>query len=257
MKTLSNTIMLNLDGDAEVSVKGFIAPFEYSSYGYHVEWDELANLQVAEPEKQYPASVFQAFLPSEEVAVGECWQIQEEGVLTFLKQLYPRPQLKLHINAGDTHSSWACLRAYNDEFAEILFRIHAQFVMKSGWLTPAQFAGHLVIDRIQEKVVSFKMYVPQTVLNFDIGWTQDGHTDVDIGFCPKMELRAGLSSVAEDTAFTASITEEEAEDVLVSRFYKFQQINWVSLEEALEMAPAEQKPIHAISIDGPLFDESC
>ena len=44
---------------------------------------------------------------------------------------------------------------------------------------------------------------------------------------------------------------------LILRFYKSQQINWVSLEEALEMAPVQHKPIHAISIDGPLADESC
>ena len=65
MKTLSDKIMLNLDGDVEVSIKGFIAPIEYTQRNYHVDWDELANLKAAEPEKQYPASIFQAFLPSE------------------------------------------------------------------------------------------------------------------------------------------------------------------------------------------------
>ena len=255
MKTLSKKITLNLDGDAEVKVKGFIAPFEYTQYDYHVEWGELANLQVAEPEKQYPASVFQAFLPSASVAVGECWQIQEEGALTLLRQLCPRPQLTLHINSEDSRGLWACLRAYNNEFAEILFRIHGQFVMKSGWLTPSQFAGHLVIDRVQGKVVFFKMHVPQTTLNFDIGWTQDGDTTTDIGFCPQMELSAGTQLY--DVEFTASIAQEAAERILTARFYKFQQINWVSLEEALEMAPTQQKPIHAISVDGPLFDEAC
>ena len=58
MKTFNNKIALNLDRDAEVSVKGFIAPIEYTQRNYHVEWDELANLKAAEPEKQYPASVF-------------------------------------------------------------------------------------------------------------------------------------------------------------------------------------------------------
>lgn len=35
MQTLSNKIMLNLDGDAEVVVKGFIAPIEYTQYNFH------------------------------------------------------------------------------------------------------------------------------------------------------------------------------------------------------------------------------
>ena len=258
MRALSDKITLNLDSDAEVLVKGFIAPIEYTQYNFHVEWDELANFRVSEPEKQYPASVFQAFLPSESVSVGECWQIQEEGALTLLKQLYPRPKLKLEIDSGDSYGLWACLRAYNDEFADIMFRIHAEFIMERGKFTPSQFSGHLVIDRLQENIVSFKMYVPPTTLNFDAGWTQEsGDTYAEIGYCPQMELSAGTQLQPHDAEFTASITQIEAERALSSRFYKFQKINWVSLEKALETGPAQQKPIHVISIDGPLFDEAC
>ncbi len=255
MKTPRNKITLNLVRDAEVSVKGFIAPIEYTQYNFHVEWDELANFRVAEPKQQYPISAFQAFLPSEPVAVGECWKIQEAGALTLLKQLQPKPRLKLTIDSGDSYGLWACLRAYNDGHAEIVFRIHAEFIMKSGKFTPSQFAGHLFIDRHREKVVSFKMYVPQTTINFDAGWTRDEGTAAEIGFCPKMELSTGTPP--HDVKFAVSITQEAAERALSSRFYKFQKINWVSLEEALELAPAEQKPIHVISVDGPLFDEAC
>ena len=126
METLGNKITLNLDGNAEVNVKGFIAPIEYTQYNYHVEWDELANLRVAEPEKQYPASVFQAFLPSEPISVGECWEIKK-GILELLRQLHPNPRLDLHINNGDSLGLWACLRAYNNKVADITFRIHAEF----------------------------------------------------------------------------------------------------------------------------------
>ncbi len=257
MSTLNNKITIQLNDDTEVSVKGYIAPFEYDSSDFHKEWDELANIRVAKPEKQYPASVFQSFLPSEPVSVGECWQIQEEGALTLLRQLSTHPQLKLHINSGDpSRAMWACLRAYNNEFAEIQFRIHAQFVMNSGWLTPSQFAGHLIIDRTQENITSFKLHVPQTTLNFDIGWTQeDAQTASAIGYCPQMELYT--DTAAQDIEFTKAITQEEVERALISCFYEFQKIDWVSLEEALEIAPAQQKPIHVISVDGPLFDESC
>ena len=257
MNKLKNAISLKLDVEAHLSVEGFIAPFEYDSSNFHMEWEELANLRVAEPIKEYPASIFQSFLPSELVSVGECWQIQEEDALALLRQLSPCPQLKLHINSGDPRRAmWACLRAYNEKIAEILFRIHGQFVMNSGWLTPSQFTGHLVIDRIQEKIVSFKLHIPQTTLNFDIGWTQeDGHTFAAIGYCPRMELWTDTQHW--DAEYTTSITQEEAERLLALRFYKFQQINWVSLEEALEMAPVQNKPVHVISVDGPLADESC
>ena len=57
--------------------------------------------------------------------------------------------------------------------------------------------------------------------------------------------------------FVESITQAAAERALILRFYKSQQINWVQPDQVLEMARVQQKPIHAISIDGPLVDESC
>lgn len=251
----NNKITLKLDGSPEVSVKGFIAPIEYTQYNFHVDWDELANLRVAEPEKRYPTLVFRAFLPSEAVSVGDLWQIEEEGTLELLRQLNPNPRLDLDINAGDSRGLWACLRAYNDEFAEIVFRIHAEFVLNDGRFTPSQFTGYLVIDRIREEIAAFKMYVPEGVLNFDVG--RNRLRAIDVGFCPQMELRAGKQNVVQESEFTEAITHMEAERSLILRFYKSQQINWVSLEEALEMAPARGKPVHVISIDGPLADESC
>ena len=256
MKTFNNKISLNLDCDAEVSVTGFIAPIEYTQYNFHVEWDELANFRVAEPEKQYPASVFQAFLPSEPVSVGECWQIGEESALTLLKQLHPNPKLRLENDDEAYTGIWACLRSYNDTLAEIAFRVHAEFIMKNGKFTPSQFAGHFVIDRIQEKIVSFKMFVPPTTLNFDAGWKQeDGNYFAEIGYCPQLQLWTGLCPT--DVEYKTSITQEEAERILISHYYMFHKINWVPLEEAFELAPVQQKPIHAVSLDGPLFDESC
>ncbi len=264
MKTLKNKITLNLDGDAEVSVKGFIAPIEYTQYNFHVEWNELANLRVAEPEKQYPASIFCDFLPKGTVTVGTPWEIEHTGAMELLRQLHPNPSLgmraELPPHKTESQGLWACLRAYDTEFAYIVFRIHAQFDLKDGWFTPSQFTGHLVIDRVKRSVVFFQMYVPEGTINFGAKWKidpdEEGHI-TDSGFCPQMELRAGIKNVGQYTEFIESITQEEVEHKLSLCFYKSQQINWVSLEEALEMAPAQQKPIHAISIDGPLLDESC
>ena len=250
-----NKITLSLDNASEVSLKGFIAPVEYTQYNFHVEWDALANLRVAEPEKRHPASVFRAFLPDKAVAAGDLWQVKEEGALTLLRQLNPNPRFNLDVNNGDSYGLWACLRAYNDAFAEIVFRIHAEFVLNDGRFTPSQFKGHLVIDRINEKVASFKMYVPEGIVNFDVG--RDSTRTIDIGFCPQIELHTETQAVLSDTDVVESITQEEAERKMILRFYKSQQINWVSLEEALEMMQAQQKPVHAISIDGPLADESC
>ena len=255
----NNKITLNLNDTSEVSVTGFIAPIEITLSQFHVEWDTLANLRVAEPEKQYPTSVFRAFLPPEAVSVGDTWQIEEESVLMLLRQLHPNPNLDMHINAGDSLGLWACLRAYNDEFAEIAFRIHAEFKLEDGWFTPSQFTGHLVIDRIEGKVASFKMYVPEGTVNFDVNWKKDkdaSYSITDAGLC-SLELRAGTQDLLGSIKFTESITQEAVERKLILCFYKFEQINWVPLDQALEMAQAAQKAIHVISIDGPLADESC
>ena len=283
---IPNRIVLTLDSESKVSVKGFIAPIAYTGSNFHVKWDALANLRVAEPEKQYPTSVFRAFLPTEaglrkgsgktflqrlqhllrenptsrgnSVSVGEVWQIEQDGLLTLLKQLHPRPNLGMHINWGDSRGTWACLRAHNAEIAHIVFRVHAEFRLEDGWFTPSQFTGHLVINRPDEKVVFFQMYVPHGTLNFDVNrHRDDGATITDAGFCPQIELRAGREDIIQNTEFFEAISLAEAERTLVRHFYKSQQINWVSVDEALEIAQTEQKPIHIVSTDGPLTDEAC
>ena len=93
------------------------------------------------------------------------------------------------------------------------------------------------------------MRVPEGVLNFDVNWKKDkkaSYNITDIGFCPQIELRAGKQNVVRESEFTEVITQLEAERSLILRFYKSQQINWVSLEEALQMAPAQRKPIHVL-----------
>ena len=254
----NNKITLNLDSTSEVLVKGFISPIEDGmSDPLFKEWGTLKNLRVAEPEKRYPASVFHAFLPPTAVSIGDLWRVEEEGALTLLRQLHLNPSLDMHINVGDSHGLWACLRAYNDEFAEIVFRIHAEFVLEDGWFTPSQFAGHLVIDRIKERVAFFEMRVPEGPVNYDVNWKRFGGRIAGMGYCSQMELRAEVQGFLGNVEFAKSIPQEAAERTLILRFYKSQQINWVLPEQVLEMAQVQQKPIHAISIDGPLFNESC
>jgi hypothetical protein len=192
--------------------------------------------------------------------VGECWQIQESGVLALLRQLHTALNLNMDDDSGDSSRLWACLRAYNDRFADIAFRVHAEFKLEDGWLTPSQFAGNLIIDRLEGKIAFFEMSVPAGTVNLDIGWKEDkeaSYSITDAGFCSQMQLRVGARDVAQNIEFSTSITQEEAERVLAGRFYKSERINWVSPYQAVEMAEEQVKLIHAISIDGPLADESC
>lgn len=270
----SDKIALNIDGNAKISIKGFIAPIEHTLANHHVEfeWDELANLRVAVPEKAYAASVFRAFLPNAAVSVGNVWQIEQVGALELLRQLHPNSDLDMRDQEGEdgTPGLWACLRAYTDEFADIVFRVHAEFKLGDGWFTPSQFTGHLVINRSEETVVFFQMQVPDGPVNFEVAWQDERSWDdcnwiMDTGFCAQMELRAGAEDVLRDITThldsemsdSTAITQAEAERVLNCQFYKSEQIDWISMESALELAQAEQKPIHVISIDGPLADEVC
>ena len=43
MKTLADKITINLDADAEVNVKGFIAPIEYTGSNFHVDWGYIGE----------------------------------------------------------------------------------------------------------------------------------------------------------------------------------------------------------------------
>lgn len=283
----ANRIVLTLDNTSKTLVKGFIAPIEYTQDNFHVTWDALANLRVAEPEKHHPTLVFQALLPTEarlqkgreksslqelkrfphenptkkgsSVSVGEVWQIEQDGLLDLLRQLHPNPNLDMHLNSGDSRGAWACLRAYNAEFADIVFRIHAEFKLENGWFTPSQFTGNLVINRTEGKIAFFEMYVPKATINFDVNRYHGAGPSfgADIGFCPQIELRAGAEDIVQDTQFSEAITLAEAERALILRFYKSQQINWIPVDEALEMAQAQQQPIHVVSTDGPLDDEAC
>lgn len=243
-----------------VSINGFITPIEHTLSQFHIEWDALANLKVVEPVKEYASSVFQSFLPPETVSVGECWKVEESGVLKLLRQLNPEPNLKMRIDSGDSNGLWACLRAYNNQYADIAFRIHAEFKLDSGFLTPSQFTGNLIVDRLENQIVFFRMFVPEATVNLDINWQKDLEVDfsiTDAGFCSQMELLSNTEGVARNIDYSEAITQKEAERLLSLCFYKSEQINWVSPFEAIELSEEHTKLIHVISIDGPLKDESC
>ena len=181
-------------------------------------------------------------------------------MLALLRQLHTALNLNMDDDSGDASGLWACLRAHNDRFADIAFRVHAEFKLEDGWLAPSQFAGNLIIDQLEGRIAFFEMSVPAGTVNLDIGWKEDkeaSYSITDAGFCSQMELRSGTQDVVQDIEFIAAITQEEAKRALAERFYKSEQINWVPPDQAVEIAEQEVKLIHVISINGPLADEAC
>ena len=263
-------IPLALEGPKQIPVQASIVPIE-SSTGDILKWESLANLKEVEQEKDYPVSVLQGFLPRRSVSIGKAWKIDREAALQLLKQLAEKPQFEMHISpgtmkiqigsktfrrGGDTDGLWALLRAYNDTYAEIVFRIHAEFVLKGGFFTPSQFAGRLILDRHTHELAYFKMYVPESTLNFDVNRKHpDGYTATANGVC-RIEMTAG-EDVTKEITFLSAIPMEEAQLTLAKQFYKAQEIEWVSLDKAVEKAKSLDRPIHVVSADGTFMDESC
>ena len=264
-------IRLALEGPEQIPIQASIAPIAYSSGDFHLKWESLANLREIEQQRDHPRSIFQGFLPRKSVSVGNAWEIDREAALQLLKQLAEKPQFEMRISpgtmkiqignktfrrGGDTDGLWALLRAYNDAYAEIVFRIHAEFVFEDGFFTPSQFAGRLILDRHRQELAYFKMYVPESTLNFDVNRKYpDGHTRTATGVC-HIEMIAG-KDVTKEITFLEEISMKQAELTLARRFYKAQEIEWVPLDEAVEKAGSLDRPIHVVSADGTFMDESC
>ena len=98
------------------------------------QYTGLFNLKPAHSIKEYGAAAFNAFLPTSSgsldargIAVGDVWAYEVRDVLPFLRQFHPGATVDLSGQRG----AFACLRALSPRYAEIVFRFHADFHMKT------------------------------------------------------------------------------------------------------------------------------
>ena len=217
------------------------------------QWLKLFNPGPARPLKNYSTTDFQVFLPPSTANVGDVWDLDPKRILPFLRQFHPGATMNLR---HGQNGAKACLRAISPEYADIVFRIHAYFILEASIgarFRPAQFAGHLVINRKSGTICQWTLSLPPRNSNVDIG----AFGTVDIGFVPRMELCSLSESQPKSIAWEAAITAEEAGKKFESALYKFTEIEWTSIEDAVELAKASNRPIHAILLFGVLDDESC
>ena len=220
---------------------------------------ELFNPKPAHPLKNYSQTDFQVFLPSSTANVGDIWELDPKEILLFLCQFHSGATTEITIFSRRTHrseGSKACLRAISPNYAEVVFRIHAQFVLDvSGIrLLPAQFAGRLVLNRKEGAVVEFSLFLPTRNSNVDV----NAFRAADVAFIPRMELATlsnGLST--HKITWETAITEKEARKKLATAFYKFAEIEWIPIEDTVELAKGTNRPIHTLVLFGTLDDESC
>ena len=227
----------------------------------NMEWEqalELFNPKPLHPLKNYSTTDFQVFLPPSTANVGDVWELDPKGILPFLCQFHPGATTEITVSSHRTPKSdgaKACLRAISPNYAEIVLRIHAQFMLdaSSVRLLPALFAGRLVLDRKEGVVVEFSLALPSRNSNVDV----NAFRAADMAFIPRMELSTLSSGSIRDIAWETNITQEEARKKLATAFYKFAKIEWTPIEETIELAKVTNRSIHALVLFGALDDESC
>lgn len=241
-------------------------PFRDSVYGFGKRFALVRELAPAKRKQTFDAVDFRRLLPPRAVRVGDVWKVEVAHVLPFLKQLHRGATGQLHHGGGQAGitapGAWACLRALSETHAEIVLRVHADFLIdgdgtrgRSSWLTPAQFRGRLRIDRRERRAIAFELALPDQSANVDLNIKQARGYIADIGRIPRMEVRS--RSLRDDVPFDRQITLAEARQKLRRQFYPFARVEWLELEAAWKRVKATGKPLHVIALFGSLTDESC
>ncbi len=157
------------------------------------------------------------------------------------------------------------LRALNDEYFDILMRVHAEFQINEPpqlpfWFTPAGFNGRLVIAKDASRVEYFRLFVPnEKRLNVDMEWltevAEDGHSmEVDIGYMARMEALAfGSETVnVEAVKWNQEVELEHGFNEVESLFYPFKKVKYLPFLEAFREAKKLDKLVHFIMLWGAL-----
>lgn len=262
-----------LNSSASVQVHAHWAPMEDGTFKLYEESPQHAELFALSPAhrlKEYKTAAFSAFLPPTPIEVGEVWELEMRQVLPFLRQFHPSAKSELCHSRG-AKGAYGCLRAISPVYAEVVFRIHAEFTFTSTayeeWqqqkpkerkdalvrFMPSQFAGRVLINREKEAVHAFSLSLPPHNTNVDI----HAYGFVDMVFVPCMELIATDLGPLGGITWEHAISEEAARKALELKFYKSAEIEWHPVEEAIALAKATHRPIHAVVLWGALDGESC
>lgn len=268
----------------------------------------------AVPSSSFSASQFRVFLPPKnKVEVGDTWWVipselniftgylpnnryhpptpkgKEVLIHSLLSMFHPRPFIKSRFAP---QGAVACIRASNDFYYDIVFRIHAEFQLNDVpdfpfWFTPGKFIGNIILSKDASHVRHFHLYVPSDrSLNVDMEWlygaSESSNMEVDIGYLPQLELQSTgpstpsiimdeegniidsrdgggepIQFVFEDINWTSEISQQEATRRLEVTLYPFKKVSYLPFSEAFDRAEAENKLVHSILLWGALDDQSC
>jgi hypothetical protein len=261
-------IRLEVSDTPALEVRAFWEDFRSSKYRLFERYPELRGFAPACERREVEAAAFRTLLPAEPVAIGDTWELAAESGLAFLRQLHPGATSELHHEGVAAPGAYGCLAAWSEERALVALRIHAEFVLaedeqgRKSWLTPAQFAGTLVLDRQRGAVLGFALGLPPRDTNVDVNvpFQEDERTGsyglADIGFIPRMQLLGGDVALVGLT-WQHALPEQEVRRRLARRFYAAAAIDWLPFPEAVTRAKARSLPLFALILFGTLDDESC
>jgi hypothetical protein len=77
------------------------------------------------------------------------------------------------------------------------------------------------------------------------------------GLAPRMELSGGKQEFCNRLQWRKQKAEAEMNAALAQQFYRFKRIQWIEFGRAAALARTTGKPLHVISLEGTLDDESC
>jgi hypothetical protein len=267
-----------LHDKTRLEVKAFWTPLERSGLKIpaapEVAYSWYTQLRPAAPQMIYTEREFSGFLPESVREVGQTWALDPEKVIVFLKQFHANPSLHLVATGrrAGPDGAFAILRAVSSTHLEIVFRVHAEFYVTPkdwdpkqpifAWYTPAYFSGRLVVNKKAGTVEHFRfalatekaLNVFLTVNPSLMGIPKLGH---DIVRVDRMELLGGNATFADSLSWTSSLPLAEANRKLARVFYKFEEIDWVPLDQVLPQARSKNRPIFAIVSWGATDDQSC
>ena len=196
------------------------------------------NLSPAHPSQEYGTDAFRVFFPKESFTVGHLWKLDAKDIIPFLRQFHPGATAEMHNNPDaefvvkffgltlfsssrlEPEGAYACLRAVSSTYAEIVFRIHAEFLLDreiGAYFTPRQFTGHLIRNLKSGTIREFRLYLPPRNTNVELNAYGVG----DLVFVPRMELVGRDTQDQRDIVWKTAITEKRAKDLLEAAFYKF------------------------------------
>jgi len=267
-----------LHGQTQLEVTAHWAPLEKDRLKLpaapEVVYSWYTELRPSVPQTTYTERDFSAFLPESVAEVGQLWALDAPKVLLFLKQFHPNPSMHLVATGrrAGPDGAFAVLRGVSRTHLDIVFRVHAEYYVTPkdwdakqpifAWYTPAYFTGRVLINKQKGTVEHFRLALPTekalnvflTVNPSLLGIPKLGH---DVIRVDRMELLGGDGGSVDPFPRTSSIPLAEANRRLARIFYKFEEIDWVPLDQAVTQARGKNRPIFAIVSWGATDDQSC